>query len=88
METGPDSCHIGQMDKKPKRPRDLAKLMIDIATGEVSETMVPDKEKDPAAVARGRAGGLKGGNARAAKTTKEARSTIAKNAAQARWSKG
>lgn len=41
--------------------------------------------KDPAAVALGRKGGLKGGKARAAKLTPEQRSEIAKNAAAARW---
>jgi hypothetical protein len=41
--------------------------------------------KDPAAVALGRKGGLKGGKARAAKLTAEQRSEIAKRAASARW---
>lgn len=41
--------------------------------------------KDPAAVALGRKGGLKGGKARAAKLTAEQRSQIAKRAASARW---
>lgn len=42
--------------------------------------------KDPAAVALGRKGGLKGGKARAAKLTAEQRSKIARNAARSRWS--
>jgi hypothetical protein len=41
--------------------------------------------KNPAAVALGRLGGLKGGPARARKLTKEQRSEIAKKAAEARW---
>ncbi|WP_297794699.1 hypothetical protein [Mycobacterium sp.] len=41
--------------------------------------------KDPAAVALGRKGGLKGGKARAAKLTPEQRTEIAKKAAAARW---
>lgn len=41
--------------------------------------------KDPAAVALGRRGGLKGGRARADKLTPEQRSEIAKKAAQTRW---
>ena len=72
----------------PKRPRDpnqLAKLIADIATGEVTETKTDDG-KDPAAVALGRKGGLKGGDARAKKLTAERRSEIAKKAAKARWS--
>jgi hypothetical protein len=47
----------------------------------------PKPEKDPAAVALGRRGGLKGGKARAAKMTKEERSESARNAANARWRK-
>jgi hypothetical protein len=71
----------------PKRPRDpnqLAKLIADIATGEVTETKTDDG-KDPAAVALGRKGGLKGGAARAKKLTAKERSEIAKKAATARW---
>jgi hypothetical protein len=43
--------------------------------------------KNPAAVALGRLGGLKGGKARAKKLSPEQRLEIAKKAAQARWSK-
>lgn len=43
-------------------------------------------EKNPAAVALGRLGGLKGGAARAAKLTPKKRQQIAKRAAMARWS--
>jgi hypothetical protein len=53
------------MSTKPKRPRDanqLAKLIADIATGE-AELPKTDEGKDPAAVALGRKGGLKGGKA-------------------------
>lgn len=42
-------------------------------------------EKNPAAVALGRLGGLKGGKARAKALTKKQRSEIAKKAAQKRW---
>ncbi len=48
----------------------------------------PADGKDPAAVALGRKGGLKGGKARAAKMTKAERSAAAKKAAAARWGKG
>ena len=50
----------------PQRPRDpsqLAKLIVSIATGEVDDAPKPDG-KDPAAVARGRKDGLRGGKAR------------------------
>lgn len=43
--------------------------------------------KDPAAVARGRAGGLKGGKARAAKLSSRSRTSIARKAARSRWKK-
>ena len=43
------------------------------------------RRKNPAAVALGRRGGLKGGNARAASLSPEERSSIAKRAAEARW---
>ena len=46
------------------------------------------REKNPAAVALGRLGGLKGGKARAEKLTPEERSEIARTAARARWNKG
>jgi hypothetical protein len=45
------------------------------------------KEKNPAAVALGRLGGLKGGNARAKKLSKERRREIASAAAKKRWLK-
>ena len=76
--------------RKP-RPRDanqLAKLVIDIATGAVEDQAEPkpeDAEKDPAAVSLGRRGGLKGGKARAAKLTPEERREIARKAVNARW---
>jgi hypothetical protein len=45
----------------------------------------PLNGRNPAAVALGRMGGLKGGPARAKKLSKARRSKIAKKAAQARW---
>jgi hypothetical protein len=44
------------------------------------------RRKNPAAVALGRLGGLKGGKARAAKLSPSKRKAIARKAAQARWS--
>jgi hypothetical protein len=43
--------------------------------------------KNPAAVALGRLGGLKGGKARAESLSKAERQEIAKRAASARWAK-
>lgn len=74
---------------RPKRPRDpnqLAKLIVDIASGEV-ELPKTDDGKDPAAVALGRKGGLKGGKARAVALTEERKREIAKMAAAKRWGK-
>lgn len=71
------------MPDRPKRPRDpnqLAKAIIDIATGEKPERD-PDAGKDPAAVALGK----KGGKARADAMTPEQRAEIARKAAQKRW---
>jgi len=71
----------------PKRPRDpnqLAKLITDIAVGEVADDN-PDAGKDPAAVALGRKGGLKGGRARAERLSPEQRTAQAAKAAEARW---
>ena len=72
-----------------KRPRDSnqrAKMIVDIATGEV-EDKPEDDGKNPAAVALGRLGGKKGGKARAAKLTPEQRTRIAQKAAKVRWGK-
>ena len=74
--------------RSSKRPRDLnvlAKTISKIATE--GEPEPKDDGKNPAAVALGRLGGLKGGKARAKKLFAKIRSDIAKKAAQTRWSK-
>jgi hypothetical protein len=73
------------MKKRPRDPAQLAKLMIDIASGEVEDREPTPEEqgKDPAAVAMGK----RGGKARAAKMTKTQRSAIARKAARSRWRK-
>jgi hypothetical protein len=76
-------------DRSRKRPRDLnapAASIVRDSTDDDKADELADDGKDPAAVALGRKGGLKGGKARAAKLTPEQRSEIAKSAAQARWS--
>jgi hypothetical protein len=82
------------MAKQSKKPADLNRLAAAIvgdATDETpqEETLIgePIHRKDPAAVALGRAGGLKGGKARAARMSPEERSRAARKAAQARWQK-
>jgi hypothetical protein len=64
----------------------LASHIIEQATGEKSPKP-EDSTKNPAAVALGRLGGLKGGRARANKLTPKQRQEIAKKAAKARWKK-
>jgi hypothetical protein len=72
------------MPKRPRDPNQLGKLIVDLATGEATETD-PDAGKNPAAVALGRKGGLKGGKARAEKLSATERSVSAQRAAKARW---
>ena len=75
-------------EKRIKRPRDpmqLAKLIGDIATGQIQD--VVEDGKNPHAVALGKLGGAKGGKARAEKLTEKQRKEIARNAARARWKK-
>jgi hypothetical protein len=62
----------------------LAKSIVDELTADEPE---PQPEKNPAAVALGRLGGLKGGQARAEKLSAKRRSEIAKEAAAKRWEK-
>lgn len=75
-------------DKHRKRPRDFsqaAKLVIDIATGQVEDRPPTPEEqgKDPSAAALGR----KGGQARSKAISAEKRAEIAKRAAKARWNR-
>ncbi|MCX7361151.1 MAG: hypothetical protein NTV97_04620 [Alphaproteobacteria bacterium] len=60
-------------------------MIGDIATGQVQDAQ-PDDGKNPAAVALGKLGGAKGGKARAASLSADARSAIARRAAKKRWS--
>jgi len=48
----------------------------------------PPRKKNPAAVALGKLGGMKGGRARAAKLTPQERKEVAQRVAKARWGKG
>lgn len=71
--------------KRPRDPAQLAKLMIDIASGEVEDREPTPEEqgKDPAAAALGR----KGGRARAKSLSVKERKEIARRAARSRWAK-
>jgi hypothetical protein len=59
--------------------------IVAITTGTTVETL--PKAKNPAAVALGRLGGLRGGNARATALSARKRKAIAKKAAAQRWGK-
>ena len=70
---------------RPKRPRDtnqLAKAIVDLATGEREDGVVAEPVNESA-----RAGGLKGGPSRAGKLSPDRRREIAREAARARWAK-
>lgn len=71
------------MRQKP-RPSDINNLAASIVTDATGETA---PAKDPAAVALGRKGGIKGGKARAEKLSPRRRKVIAQKAAIARWAK-
>lgn len=84
------------MKKKPSKDVNVTAFeILKAATGEPAEVSHNEKpakkkdlpEKNPAAVALGRLGGLKGGKARAKKLSSKEKTAIAKKAAQARWSK-
>ncbi len=73
---------------RPRDPVQLGKLIGDILTHQVEDRApdVPaDPSKDPAAVALGRKGGLKGGRARADSLSQAERKKIAQDAAMKRW---
>jgi hypothetical protein len=79
-------------EKHPKRPRDLNqwhKLIVDIAIGVAGDKQPSPEEqgKGPCAVARGRAGGLERGKARAEKLSAEERLASARKAVLARWNR-
>ena len=70
---------------RPRDPLQLAKLIGDIATGQTNDRV--DDGKDTAISELARAGGLKGGRARADSLTVERRREIARRAAAARWNR-
>lgn len=77
---------------KNRDPNQWATTIVSTITGLPPPTGVLDEvrrlnnaEKNPAAVALGRLGGLKGGKARAATLTAKERQEISKKGADARW---
>ena len=75
--------------KGEKRPADVignAVHVMRVATGEIEDkASFEEDSKNPAAVALGRLGGLKGGKARAAKLTATQRKEISRRAVKMRW---
>jgi len=77
------------MPKRSGKKQDInvkAFSIVQQLTGQAPKK-APDHDKNPAAVALGRLGGLKGGKARARKLTPEQRKELATRAAKARWKK-
>lgn len=74
-----------QRNRMPRDPNQRAKAIVDLATGQREPDPAP--AKDPAAIARGRLGGVIGGARRAANMTPAQRSESARKAAVARWQK-
>jgi len=73
----------------PKRSskRDLNQNAFSVLQRATGQATAGEPAKNPAAVALGRLGGLKGGKARAASLSKKRRKEIAQAAAEVRWAK-
>jgi LPS O-antigen subunit length determinant protein (WzzB/FepE family) len=74
------------MAKKPKSS-DVNVTAFEILQAITKNLKQEEPKKNPAAVALGRLGGLKGGKARADALSKKRKIEIATKAAKARWSK-
>jgi hypothetical protein len=71
--------------RSSKGRKDLNTLAASIVAQATGDAPPREDGKNPAAVALGRLGGLKGGNARAKSLTPAKRKAIARKAAAARW---
>lgn len=67
----------------PKDTNQSAKYILDASTGEAEKIEL--LQKNPAAVALGRAGGLESGKSRSKRLSPTKRKGIAKKTAKARW---
>lgn len=72
-------------NRSRKQSQDINETAFSIVQQITSEPV--KKEKNPAAVALGRLGGLKGGLSRALSLSSKRRSAIAQKAAKTRWNK-
>ncbi len=92
IDNGKVLWHIKYMQERSSKKKTediniMAANIVDQATNKsiLKPSQKESKEKNPAAVALGRLGGLKGGKARADKLSPMRRKEIARNAALARW---
>jgi hypothetical protein len=85
IKTERDSEEKGKIAAMPKRSskRDDFQNALRVVEKAIGGTL----KKNPAAVALGRRGGLKGGKARAESMTPQRRKEIAQQAAKTRWAK-
>lgn len=83
---------------KKRKPEEDINLIASRIVSEATQSQTPQEnpsiqpsvskpEKNPAAVALGHLGGIKGGHARAEKLSAKRRKEIARKAAKKRWSK-
>lgn len=84
MQVVREATEKADSDAKPATQPAATFYSTERSSQDHSEEMEREK-KNPAAVALGRLGGLKGGPARARKMTPEERSDAARKAALARW---
>ena len=75
-----DRLHAGRNAKRPADPNAIAKMMVDIASGDAIISALNVSEPKTRQ-------GVTGGDARAAKLTPSERTKIAQIAAQKRWGK-
>lgn len=76
------------MPKRSRKTRDVNEAAFDAVQQIIKQQSEPPlvpREKNPAAQALGRLGGLKGGRVRAERMTPDERRESASRAAQARW---
>jgi len=79
------------MPKRPREKRDFMQIAREVVEQAIGEKMngspldMPEDNLNPHAVALGKLGGKKGGQARAASLTPAKRRAIAKKAARSRW---
>ena len=79
-------CYPSIMPRRSGNPkRDVIEAALALLAKATGQSPLALQGKNPAAVALGRMGGLKGGNARARSLSAKRRAEIAKVAALARW---